>query len=108
MDGLKWENMTKVRYTNAIISFSTYEPSLVFLFQICVHVTRNALVSGSESDCGILFLECIRAYVELDLLASFEVHTDHTIAWGRAVLECFANLAMVRYITLPPPHGNRH
>ena len=67
-------------------------------------MTRNVLVSDSRSDSGILFLECIRAYVELDLLASFEVHTDHTITWGRAVLERFAELAMVRYITLPPRH----
>ena len=105
-DGSKWENVSKVRYTNMIISFSTYESCPVFLFQICVHVARNVLTSGSESDSGFLLLQCIRAYVELDLLASFEVHTDHTITWGRDVLKRFAKSAMVRYITFSPRHGN--
>jgi hypothetical protein len=48
-----------------------------------------------ETDRGILLLRCIRAYVELDMLASFEIHTDRTIAWGRGVLKTFAKLAEV-------------
>ena len=58
-DGSKWENMSKVRYTNTIIPLPTYESSPVFLPQICVHVAWNTLMSGSESDSGPLLLQCI-------------------------------------------------
>ena len=105
-DGSKWENMSKVRYTNTIIPLPTYKSCSVFLSQICVHVAQNTLTSGLESDSSFLLLQCIQVYVELDLLASFEVHTDHTITWGRDVLKCFAESAMVRYITFSPHHGN--
>jgi len=47
---------------------------------------------------GVLLLRCVRAYVELDLLASFDVHTDQTIVFGRAVLDRFVKLANVSYL----------
>ena len=64
------------------------------LFQICVLVARNTL--GEHKD-GRLLLRCIRAYVELDLLASFDVHTEITIGYGRKIAEKFFKLANVGY-----------
>jgi len=56
---------------------------------------RNVF-AGSEND-GKLLLRCVRAYVELDMLASFDLHTDQTITFGRAVLDRFVKLANVRH-----------
>ena len=53
---------------------------------------RNAFDTDED---GQLLLRCVRAYVELDLLASLEVHTDETIKYGRGVAEKFVKLANV-------------
>lgn len=53
---------------------------------------RNVLDSD---DRGTLLLRCVRAYVKLDILASFELHTDQTIAFGRTVADEFLKLANV-------------
>ena len=55
------------------------------------------LAYGPESQDGILLLRSIRAYVELDMLASLEIHTDHTITWGRTALTNFAKFAEVSF-----------
>ena len=66
------------------------------LHQICVPVVRNAL---EADDKGLCLLCCIRAYVELDLLASFDVHTDETIKYGKVIAEKFVKLANARRIS---------
>ena len=53
---------------------------------------RNLL---GENNKGNRLLRCTRAYVELDLLASFDVHTDVTIAQGRVTAAKFSKLANV-------------
>jgi microcystin degradation protein MlrC len=53
---------------------------------------RNAL---GKDDKGCRLLRCVRAYVELDILASFDVHTDITIQLGRAAAARFFKLANV-------------
>ena len=53
---------------------------------------RNLL---GEHVQGRRLLCCTRAYVELDLLASFDVHTDITIKQGRAAAKKFSKLANV-------------
>lgn len=53
---------------------------------------RNAF---EDDDSSYRLLRCIRAYVELDLLASLEVHTDETIRYGKAMAEKFVKLANV-------------
>ena len=57
---------------------------------------RNVLVGAGDK--GKLLLRCVRAYVELDTLASFDIHTDQTIAFGRSTLEKFTKLANVRFL----------
>ena len=47
---------------------------------------------------GHRLLRCIRAYVELDLLASFEVNMEDTIKCGRAVANRFVKLANVSHL----------
>ena len=42
------------------------------------------------NESGHSLLRCIRAYVELDLVASFEVQTDETIRYGKAMAEPIA------------------
>ena len=51
-----------------------------------------------SSSRGQLLLRCICAYVELDVLASFDIHTDETIAFGRGVADEFIKLANVSYL----------
>jgi len=66
--------------------------------KICVPVLRNALVGETK---GLNLLCAIRAYVELDLLASFEVHTELTLKRGRRVAKKFSELAHVSEVPHP-------
>ena len=93
MDGSKWENMSKV--CDDHITYSTNKRCLRF-YQICVHVAQNVIAHGLGSNDGILLLRCVQAYVELDILAGFEIHTTESIAWGSVVLKNFAKLAEVK------------
>jgi len=54
-----------------------------------------------EAD-GLLLLRCVRAYVELDLLASFELHTEETIKIGRMAADKFSKLVNVSYLSSTP------
>jgi len=51
-----------------------------------------------ENACRLL--RAIRAYVELDILASFDVHTEKTIKHGRSTAKKFVRLANVSYSAL--------
>lgn len=50
-----------------------------------------------EDQNGYRLLRAIRAYVELDILASFDVHTEETINYGRSMAKKFVKLANVSY-----------
>jgi hypothetical protein len=56
-------------------------------------VLRNTL---GEDDSSCRLLRCVRTYVELDMLASLEVHSDLTIEYGRETAKKFFKLAHVR------------
>lgn len=90
-DGSKWEDLSKVRFHAPILRIT----DKCCDHQICVPVLRNAL---GDSEDGFRLLRCTRAYVELDLLASFDVHTDITIEHGRSIATTFCNLASVSYL----------
>ena len=64
------------------------------LHQICVQVMRNAFETDED---GQLLLRCVRAYVELDVLASFKVHSSETITYGRMLVDKFTKLANVNF-----------
>ena len=86
-DGSKWEDMSKVCHSKPSNTIT-----FLLLRQICVLVLRNYL-GKDEKTRGIL--RCARAYVELDMLASFNVHTDTTISMGRTLALKFSKLANV-------------
>ena len=91
-DGSKWEDISKVRHDQ---HFNACYPKNISSHQICVPVMRNTL--GSDEN-GYHLLCAVRAYVELDVLASFEVHTTETIKHGRAMVERFVKLANVSHL----------
>ena len=89
-DGSKWEDMSKVccgQHFNMHYSWISW--------QICVPVMWNTLEADEN---GYHLLCAVRAYVELDLLASFEVHTDDTIKYDRAMVNRFVKLANVSHL----------
>ena len=92
-DGSKWEHMSKVRH-NRCNNIMYYSQTFRGICQICVPMLRIAL-GGSVDDRRLL--SCIRAYVELDLLASFNVQTDETINYGRRVAKEFSKQANVSH-----------
>ena len=58
-------------------------------------VLRNVL--GTDEN-GLRLLRAIRAYTELDLLASFDTHTDRTIEQGELVAANFSKWANVSFL----------
>jgi len=83
---------------NLSIRVSMYICSLeshyITRLQICVPMLRN--VFAESGDRGTLLLRCVLAYVKLDILASFDVHTEESITSGRRILNQFVKLANVR------------
>lgn len=57
------------------------------------------ILSSSHCKLGHLLLCCIRYYIEFDVYASFEVHTEETITAGRLALQKFSEIMDVsRYL----------
>lgn len=75
-----------------------YYSPLIHVYKICVPVLRNALIDITG---GRDLLCAVRAYVELDLLASFEVHTELSVKRGRKVAKKFWELAHVNSLSCP-------
>ena len=91
-DGSKWEDMSKVCYDSENSNIARYR-QIFQILQICVPVLRNTFV---EYDHGYRLLRCVRAYVELDILASFDLQTDDTIKMGRSAAKKLQRRANVR------------
>ena len=89
-DGSKWEDISKVIVREPTSLYVTHPPR-----QICVPVIRNVLIESG--DRGTILLRCICTYVELDPLASFTVHTDETILFGRELADLFFELIHVSH-----------
>jgi hypothetical protein len=56
-----------------------------------IFMAQNVL-SRTNSELGYLLLCCTRCYVDLDIYAALEVHTEDTIAAGRDALSRFSML----------------
>jgi len=74
--------------------------------QISIFVLHNVFEEGTTE---YLLLKALRCYIEVDIYASLEVHTETTIASGREKLTCFFELmdvspSLLHYI----PLGLRH
>lgn len=60
-----------------------------------VFATHNLLREDNDP-LGYLLLRCLRSYLVVDMYAAMEVHTEETIASGRAMLSQFGTLINVR------------
>ncbi|KAG1857471.1 hypothetical protein F4604DRAFT_1589912 [Suillus subluteus] len=60
------------------------------------------ILRRSQSKLGYLLLRCIRHYIDLDIYAGFEVHTEDSIVAGRQALRDFSAL-MDEYILKSQP-----
>ncbi|KAG1837830.1 hypothetical protein F4604DRAFT_1601105 [Suillus subluteus] len=67
----------------------------------------QSVLSRTNSELGYLLLRCIRCYVDLDIYAALEVHTEDTIAAGRDALSQFSTL-MDLYIEKSHPETNKN
>ena len=65
--------------------------------QIIVFASQDVLTREECKD-GYLLLRCLRAYIEFDLYAAFEVHTTHTLVAGREALHIFNTLIEVNFL----------
>jgi hypothetical protein len=64
------------------------------LYQIIVFAAHNIL-SKAVTKQGFHLLKLIRSYLELDMYVSLTVHTESTLAAGRAELLVFEKLLHV-------------
>jgi hypothetical protein len=71
--------------------------------QISIFVLHN---SFEEKTPGYLLLKVLRCFVEVDMYASLQVHTDQTIAAGRNQVTRFYGLLTVSAQSFPtePQH----
>ena len=86
-DGSTFEDLSKVfsQVTSQPETADSYE-------QISVFVLHNVFKEGTA---GYLLLKALRCYIEVDIYASLEVHTEETIASGRDKLSHFYKLMAV-------------
>jgi len=56
---------------------------------------RNTLEADNDS---LRLLHCVRAYIELDVLVSFDIHTDQLIKQGQKTVKKFVMLANVSIV----------
>jgi hypothetical protein len=52
-------------------------------------------LSSENSQEGFLLLQVMRSYLELDMYASLTIHTEATLAAGRAELHTYNSLVQV-------------
>ncbi|KAG1774375.1 hypothetical protein EV702DRAFT_1180794 [Suillus placidus] len=67
---------------------------------LIVFVAHDILLNTDECKIAYLLLQCIRAYLKVDLYAAVEVHTMETIATGCEALQYFSELMNVYHIRL--------
>lgn len=66
----------------------------VSTIQIVIFGAYNVL-SADNSPEGFLLLRIMRSYLELDMYASLTMHTEATLATGRAELKTYDSLVQV-------------
>jgi hypothetical protein len=76
---------------------------LMLFCQMIIFMAQNVL-SHTNSELGHLLLCCIRCYVDLDIDAALEVHTEDTIAAGRDALSQFSTLMDVGSMSCNTQH----
>ncbi|KAG1840639.1 hypothetical protein F4604DRAFT_1598758 [Suillus subluteus] len=99
-DGLpRWPDLT--HFSSVIAVDFTDGTVLGDLSKMIVFAAQDIFTS-SRCKLGHLLLRCIRHYIEFDIYASLEVHTEHTIAAGRLAVQKFSEI-MAEYIAQSQP-----
>ncbi len=98
-DGAKFEDISKVRQLYVASSRQLTDSESP---QVVIFAAQN-VIQRSDDEEGWQLLLCLRSFSILDLLLSFEVHTEKTILAGRGELERFGCLMKVLNFFLMTP-----
>lgn len=90
---LQMEQSTKT-YRRLVCITVWFWQWLIYVFQIMLFVVHQ-LFDQDTDPTGYLLLRCFRSYIELDMYAALEVHTESTIAAGEKELLKFSSLLTV-------------
>ncbi|KAG1822153.1 hypothetical protein DFJ58DRAFT_720123 [Suillus subalutaceus] len=85
----QWPNLTHFK---AIVSVNFNNGSFYKNISKLILFTAQDILCYLQSKLGYLLLHCVRYYIELNIYALLEVHTEETIAAGRATLDKFSEL----------------
>ncbi|EPQ50176.1 hypothetical protein GLOTRDRAFT_82536 [Gloeophyllum trabeum ATCC 11539] len=99
MDGTKYEDISKVVFPMVLL----FVVILRQCYQQLLFAVHN-FVDRAESRWIYVFLQCLRSYLELDMWAAFEVHTEETIAACEEEILKYDSL-LKKYVKLPKPEG---
>jgi hypothetical protein len=91
-DGSKFEDLSKVNTSSSPLMWL-----LIRYVQISIFVLHNLF---EERTAGYLLLKLLRCYIEIDTYASFQVHTESTIADGQEQVSRFYKLLKVGFFFL--------
>ena len=61
-----------------------------------IFVSHNVINSNKHPD-GYVLLQCLHAYLNLNMYTGFDVHTMETIVAGKNALEVFAEIMKVYF-----------
>ncbi|KAG1893170.1 uncharacterized protein F5891DRAFT_1196801 [Suillus fuscotomentosus] len=105
----RWPNLTHFK---AVMLVNFNDGSFHEDISKLVLFTVQDVLLKSKSKIGYLLLRCIHYYLELNIYASFKVHTKETIVAGRATLVKFSELMDIsfsdEYITQSQPEMNKN
>ena len=94
-DGSKFEDLAKVCLVQSPPAFH----DLTAFIKQLLFETHNVLTS-QKSKHGYLLLKCLRSFLTLDTLLSFEVHTEKTIKLGIDELQNFNHFIQVCFFNV--------
>ncbi|KAG1788983.1 uncharacterized protein HD556DRAFT_1433910 [Suillus plorans] len=96
---LRWSNLT---HFSKVVGVDFNDSSHHEDISKMAIFAAQRILRRSQSKLGYLLLRCIRHYIDLDIYAGFEVHTEGTISAGRQALRDFSAL-MEEYILKSQP-----
>ncbi|KAG1804217.1 hypothetical protein EV424DRAFT_1544743 [Suillus variegatus] len=95
----RWPNLT---HFSSVMAVDFTDGTVLGDLSKMIIFAAQDILSSSHCKLGHLLLCCIRYYIEFDVYASFEVHTEETITAGRLALQKFSEI-MDEYITESQP-----
>ncbi|KAG2128339.1 uncharacterized protein EDB93DRAFT_1096048, partial [Suillus bovinus] len=95
----RWPNLT---HFSSVMAVDFTDGTVLGDLSKMIIFAAQDILSSSHCKLGHLLLRCICYYIEFDVYASFEVHTEETITAGRLALQKFSEI-MDKYITESQP-----